>query len=125
MNYDPGLADALSRVRFMVGDINPLVDLLPDETYTALLVTSAGDEQLAGRAAARALIARYSQEPSRISVNGIVTVDWGDRFRLWRELLAEAIDVTRVNAGAFRQRFPVRTDRTRTTGEYDRERERW
>lgn len=79
--YNDNRSDALSRVRAGVGDIvSP--GLLPDATYTAVLVEQADNEAAAIRALAAALAARYAIEPDSISDDG-TTLTWRERVDQW------------------------------------------
>lgn len=81
-SYSVDLDDAVSRVRFAVGDIaSP--GLLPDETYEALLAVNVNSESKAIRQSAAALAARYATQPSSVSSNGS-SVTWGERIAQWR-----------------------------------------
>lgn len=87
MAYSTDLADPISRVRFLVGDVLA-VTLLPDATYAAVLLRATTgtppitDEAAAGRDIARALAARYAIEPDSISDDG-TSARWGERVKQW------------------------------------------
>lgn len=86
MAYSPALADATSRVRFSVQDIDDAAPLLPEVTYTALIAKYDDSEDRATVAAAEALLVKYAQQPDSVEVTGAVKVAWKYRLDAWREL---------------------------------------
>jgi hypothetical protein len=88
MPFDPTLADAISRVRFAVGD-TAATSLLPDATYTALLALKADDEVLAARAVAGNLASIYAQQPDSVSSAG-ESAAWRSRVSHWAAIASGA-----------------------------------
>jgi hypothetical protein len=87
MSFNPTLASALDRVRFAVGDTNTTAELLPDDTYNALLAGTSGDETRATVQAADYLVVRYAQEPDKLDLDGGKTAaEWNERIGAWRRL---------------------------------------
>ena len=101
MAYDPTLADALSRVRAGVGDIDTTM-LLPDATYTALLAQTDATEASATRAAAAMLAAFYAAKPTDVSLPSGLRVAWAKRIEQWNRI-ADGLAGAGVSAraGAF------------------------
>lgn len=118
MSFDPALADAVSRVRFLVGDIT--ADWLEDDTYTALLAAANGDEGVAAAQAAGALLIR---EPVKESDNG-TSADRSNLMARWQAIVAQQTQITAQAAGGMASRQPRRGDQRRAGGEYCRE-PRW
>ncbi len=118
MSYDAALSDPLDRVRFAVGDTGSLLpEVLPDDTYIALLTTYNGDEQRVAAAAASTLLLNL---PDRIVDQG-TTVDLSGLLARLRGLVAAQPLPAPNAAQAFRTRAPVRSDRGRNGSEYRRE----
>lgn len=86
MVYSAALADAQSRVRFTVYDVDDAAPLLPEATYLALLAKYEDDEDRATVAAAEAIIARISRDPDKVEVTGAVKVEWANRLAVLRAL---------------------------------------
>lgn len=88
MSYDPQLADNISLLRFRVGDTAE-TEMLPDGTYQALLDTYAPRMEEAELAVVRALIARYGQQPSAVTIPTLGSVvEWRDRIAAWQRQAA-------------------------------------
>lgn len=119
--YDPTLADAISRMRFALGDTNTAVALLPDATYTAVLAAQGGDEQAAAVALARSLIAREAQAPTRIVAPDGQSVEFGKRLAGWQALIDAAPSTAGgASVGGMRMHRPARADAPDDGSEYRR-----
>lgn len=86
MAYDPDQGDAVSRVRFLVGDVTD-PSLMPggESVYEALLASYSDDEADAARAAARGLAAYYATQPDSVSSAG-ESVSWRSRVDQWNRI---------------------------------------
>lgn len=93
MPFDPALSDAISRIRFALGDTGTASLLVPggETTYTALLAQNANDEGATMRQAAAALATYYATEPNRISDLGS-SISWDERVAQWNRIATGAID---------------------------------
>ncbi len=127
MPYDPQLADNVSLLRFRVGDTDDAAQMLPDETYLALIGTYGTRLDKAELAVVQALIAKYAQQANRVTIPTLGTVvEWTDRLAAWRRQetrLAAAIDAYDNSRVGLRTRRVQRF--TRERAEYVREREPW
>jgi hypothetical protein len=109
--FDPSLGDAISRIRFDLGETAEPA-FVEDETITAMLAAST-DEREATIKLASALIVRVSQEPDKVDLaEGEGTVTWGARLRGWQALISrlqseKAEAMKAANAG-FRVLSPSR-----------------
>jgi hypothetical protein len=90
MPYDPTQADAISRMRYKVGDTDNANPLEPDSTYQAVL--DIHGEDLGVGVIAQGLAVRYSQKPSSVSTDEGTFV-WNDRVRAWLTL-AKTVQTT-------------------------------
>jgi len=96
--FDPALPAALDRMRLALGDTNtgaakpagadPLQLPVDNAIYTGLLAYHGQDERAATVALADALIARYSQEPTKAALDGLESAEWAARLRGWETLAA-------------------------------------
>lgn len=96
--FDPELTSAKDRLRFMVGDTGKASTtegdltianaMLPDETYTAALALSGGDESQAAISVARNLVGRYAQMPDKVTI-GPDTFDYGSRIKALQQLIRD------------------------------------
>ena len=93
MPYDPALSRVIDRVRLSLGDVDD-VELLPDETYEALL--TGGGASLtevdaftapAARTAAGVIAALIRREPVKRTSNG-EAVDYSGRAEFYEEIAA-------------------------------------
>lgn len=114
MSFEADLSDAVSRVRFIVGDFGD-VERLEDETYTAAIAAASGDESAAAAAIAGALL---TTQPVRISDQG-TTIDDSALHARWRII----VETQARSRGAIRSRLAERGDR-QPLAEYRRE-TRW
>lgn len=87
MSYDPSLTTQRDRLRFQLGDIDPDAELLPDETYDAVLAQYANDERQSTITLATSLINRYAQMPNKVVTAGGSDVTWTNRVAGWQELI--------------------------------------
>lgn len=86
MAFDPNLGDAISRVRFRLGDTTDPSFMPGGETvYQALLDMFAGDETKTVRAAAQSLAAYYANQPDSVSSAG-ESVSWSSRVAQWNRI---------------------------------------
>lgn len=86
MSFNPTLMTAIDRVRFAVGDVQS-AELLPDDTYAAILAGFDGDERKTTLQIAEFLIVRYAQEPDKVDLDGGKTsAAWSERIKAWRRL---------------------------------------
>jgi ABC-type iron transport system FetAB ATPase subunit len=92
MAFSPDLDDAVSRVRFGVGDI-AATELFGDAIYEALLLAASNNEVAATRSAAAALAARYANEPTSISSDGS-SLSWGERIAQWNKIALGQVGTT-------------------------------
>jgi hypothetical protein len=109
--FDPSLADAISRIRFDLGDTAEPA-FVEDETITAM-VAGAPDEREATVKLASALIVRFAQEPDRVELaDGEGAVTWSARLRGWQALIsrlqAEKAAAVREAGTGFRVLSPSR-----------------
>jgi hypothetical protein len=124
--FDPSLGDAISRIRFDLGDtVDP--GFVEDETITAM-VTASPDEREATIKLASALIVRFAQEPDKVELAGDEgAVTWSARLRGWQGLISrlqsEKADAVKVASGGFRMLRPTRGGQE--CGEYRRDGRRW
>lgn len=100
MAYDAAHTDAVSRVRFAVGDIGD-APLLPDATYTALLAQSGATEEGVKRAAAAGLAALYATKPTDVSLPSGLRVAWAQRITQWNRIALGQAGSTAVGGGSF------------------------
>jgi hypothetical protein len=120
--FDPSLGDAISRIRFDLGDtVDP--GFVADETITAMVAASP-DEREATIKLASALIVRFAQEPDKVDLaDGEGKVEWGARLRGWQALISrlqsEKAEAVKAASGGFRVLSP---SRGRERAEYRRER---
>ncbi len=93
MAFNPTLADAISRIRFALGDTGATSLLVPggETSYTALLAINAGDEGATMRTAAAALATYYAAKPNRISDLGS-SIAWDERVDQWNKIAKGEID---------------------------------
>lgn len=100
MAYDPTLDTPLDRLRFQLGDTDSAAELLPDGTYTAVLLAQDDDETAAALALLDGLIAKFAQMPSKVATDKGASVEWRDRLEAWRalrtRLLAVVAEATQV-----------------------------
>jgi hypothetical protein len=89
MPYVAALTDAISRIRFAVGD-TAAAELLPDATYSALLSQTGTSELRAARAAAAHLAVRYAQQPASLASAG-KSLSWPERVAQWNRIAAGEI----------------------------------
>jgi hypothetical protein len=102
MAYDPALALARDRVRFVVGDTDDNNVLVPDATYNYWLDTAGLTERQAVATIARYLISRYSQEPTRVSLPDGTTADFSERINGWTAIVNDPPDTTGETSGGKR-----------------------
>lgn len=121
MAYSETLADATSRVRFAVYDIDDSSPLLPEATYTALLGLNNASEARATLAAAEALLMRYNAEPNKVEVVGAVKVEWAERLKFWAALvnrLRSELGLPVLGGADNTMRIGTLTRATATTAEF-------
>ncbi len=118
MAFDPNLADAISRVRFLVGDMaDPTLMPGGEGVYTALLQANGTDEALTAQAAARGLASYYATQPDSVSSSG-ESVSWSSRIAQWNRV---ALGTAGGAAGTSSMTFvPVVYRVTDSTDEFSR-----
>lgn len=110
--FDPALSTARDRLRFALGDTNvsatkSVADALAlpadDAIYDGVLSYHGNDERKAGIALADALIARYSQEPTKVNLTNVEQAEWVGRLQAWRDyagrMRAEVASVAATSTG--------------------------
>lgn len=85
--YDSTRADAISRLRFALGDtVDP--GILQDADYQASLDLHGNDEEAALRDLAAGLAARFANEPDRVTLPSGLSVAWSQRVGQWNTIAA-------------------------------------
>lgn len=90
MPYSAALTDAVSRVRYGVGDVtDPSIMPGGETVYAALLTAYGDDEAQVIRAAARGLAAYYATQPDSLGSSG-ESISWRSRVDQWNRIAAGA-----------------------------------
>ncbi len=125
MSFDPSLPDVRSRLRLQLGDTSgdAATELLPDDTYDAVLAYNGNSEPKTLVHLAESLIAKFSQAASRINL-GDMEFSWRDRMVAWKAILQKFEGIsTAAGGGGFVIQKPERDDIA--CGEYKRPDEPW
>lgn len=96
-SYSTDLDDAVSRVRYAVGDISS-PGIQPDAVYEALLTAAGDDETSAIRAAAAGLAAWAATQPSSLSSDGS-SLTWAERIKQWNAIALGEVGQTQPSSG--------------------------
>lgn len=115
MAYDDTLPTDKDRVRAILGDTDTSDELLTDAHIEAVL-TAEGSVSAAVAWLADALVARFAQDPVRITADG-VTLDYSRRIPVWQSL---ATRERGVGSGALSFVAATFGDATTATDEYSR-----
>ncbi|HEY0003728.1 MAG TPA: hypothetical protein VGB17_02870 [Pyrinomonadaceae bacterium] len=108
-SFDDSLSSALSRIRFDLGDTVEDGHLLEDETIDGVLARFGNDERRAKIELAKGLIARFSLQPSSVSLpDNMGSILWENRLSDWKELVKRldgGFRVLKATRGAERSEY--------------------
>lgn len=87
--FDPALGNAISRVRFNLGDTSVANAMLQDETINYFLVSQSMSEGDATAALARGLLVQYGAQPTSVRLPDGTSADFSERVKQWQAVVAQ------------------------------------
>jgi hypothetical protein len=82
--YDPRLISPVDRIRFAVGDTDPLAPLRQDESIDALVLLHG--ETLATAKVARSIASEFARQPSNLTIPGGPGISYASRVTSLQDL---------------------------------------
>lgn len=91
MAFDPALSKPEDKIRRAVGDVSDTAPIMDEATYVAAYALADSDLKRATIQAAEWLISAVGSDPTKVAVEGAVTVEWSateraNRLAGWRNL---------------------------------------